>query len=234
MGKINSYKHIFFDLDHTLWDYEKNSNEALNELFLKYKLNSLGINNCEQFTLCFEEVNRSLWDDYNKNKISRDGIREQRFLRILSQFEINNLELSEKLSTEYLMLCPTKPHLIPFTFEVLDYLKVNYQLHILTNGFNDVQKLKLEKSNLHTYFSTVVTSDSAGYKKPMSSIFKYAIDKAEARKNESIMIGDNLQTDILGARNFGMDTIYFNPNKETHKSSVTHEIDCLSQLKSIL
>ncbi len=141
MGKINSYKHIFFDLDHTLWDYEKNSNEALNELFLKYKLNSLGINNCEQFTLCFEEVNRSLWDDYNKNKISRDGIREQRFLRILSQFEINNLELSEKLSTEYLMLCPTKPHLIPYTFEVLDYLKVNYQLHILTNGFNDVQKL---------------------------------------------------------------------------------------------
>jgi len=234
MGEINSYKHIFFDLDHTLWDYEKNSNEALNELFLKYQLNRLGISNSGQFNLCFEEVNSSLWNDYNKNRISRDGIREQRFLRILNQFEIDDNDLSNKLSTEYLMLCPTKPHLIPYTFEVLDYLKKNYQLHILTNGFNDVQKLKLEKSRLASYFSTVVTSDTAGYKKPMTSIFKYAIDQAEARKNESIMIGDNLQTDILGARNFGMDTVYFNPKKAIHKSNVTHEIDCLSQLKIIL
>ena len=233
MDKINSYKHIFFDLDHTLWDYEKNSNEALAELYLKYQLNSLGVNNCDEFNLCFEEVNSSLWSDYNKNKISRDGIREQRFLRILNSFEINDLELSNKLSTEYLMLCPTKPHLMPYTLEVLDYLKENYHLHILTNGFNDVQRLKLERSNLQPYFSTVVTSDSAGYKKPMSSIFKFAIDAANARKDESIMIGDNLQTDILGARNFGMDTIYFNPKKEVHKSSVTHEIDCLSKLKSI-
>jgi putative hydrolase of the HAD superfamily len=233
MDKINSYKHIFFDLDHTLWDYEKNSNEALAELYLKYQLKSLGVNNCDEFNLCFEEVNSSLWSDYNKNKISRDGIREQRFLRILNSFEINDLELSNKLSTEYLMLCPTKPHLMPYTLEVLDYLKENYHLHILTNGFNDVQRLKLERSNLQPYFSTVVTSDSAGYKKPMSSIFKFAIDAANARKDESIMIGDNLQTDILGARNFGMDTIYFNPKKEVHKSSVTHEIDCLSKLKSI-
>lgn len=233
MDKINSYKHIFFDLDHTLWDYEKNSNEALAELYLKYQLKSLGVDNCDEFNLCFEEVNSSLWSDYNKNKISRDGIREQRFLRILNSFEINDLELSNKLSTEYLMLCPTKPHLMPYTLEVLDYLKENYHLHILTNGFNDVQRLKLERSNLQPYFSTVVTSDSAGYKKPMTSIFKFAIDAANARKDESIMIGDNLQTDILGARNFGMDTIYFNPKKEVHKSSVTHEIDCLSKLKSI-
>jgi len=233
MGKVNSYKHIFFDLDHTLWDYEKNSQEALNELFLKHSLNSLGVSSCDQFNLCFEEINKSLWNDYNKNRISRDGIREQRFLRILNQFAIDDQVLSNKLSTEYLMLCPTKQHLMPYTFEVLDYLKQNYQLHILTNGFNDVQKLKLEKSKLDTYFSTIVTSDSAGYKKPMTSIFKYAVDKAEARKGESIMIGDNLQTDILGARNFGMDTVYFNPKKATHKAKVTHEIDCLSQLKII-
>ncbi|WP_375579213.1 YjjG family noncanonical pyrimidine nucleotidase [Marivirga tractuosa] len=233
MGEINTYKHIFFDLDHTLWDYEKNSNEALGELFLKYQLKNLGVNDSIEFNICFDRINRSLWNDYNKNKISRDGIREQRFLRILKEFEIDDIDLSNKLSTEYLMLCPTKPHLMPYTFEVLDYLKDNYQLHILTNGFKDVQRIKLENSRLHPYFSTVVTSDTAGYKKPMSSIFKYAIDKAEARKNESIMIGDNLQTDIMGARNFGMDTIYFNPKKEQHKSSVTHEIDCLSQLKTI-
>ena len=233
MDKINTYKHIFFDLDHTLWDYEKNSNEVLGELFLKYQLDHLGIKDLEDFNQCFETINRSLWSDYNKNKISRDGIREQRFLKILKEFEINDEDLSAKLSTEYLMLCPTKAHLMPYTLEVLDYLSKHYQLHILTNGFNDVQKIKLEKSKLHPYFSTVVTSDTAGYKKPMSSIFKYAIDLAEARKHESIMIGDNLQTDIMGARNFGMDTIFFNPKRENHKSEVTHEIDCLSQLKTI-
>ncbi|SMG50589.1 putative hydrolase of the HAD superfamily [Marivirga sericea] len=233
MGKINTYKHIFFDLDHTLWDYEKNSNEALGELFLKYQLTKLGVDNLIEFNHCFDRVNRSLWNDYNKNKISRDGIREQRFLRILSEFAIDDNDLSNKLSTEYLMLCPTKPHLMPYTIEVLDYLKEGYKLHILTNGFKDVQKIKLENSSLHPYFSTVVTSDTAGYKKPMSSIFKYAIDKADARKSECIMIGDNLQTDIMGARNFGMDTIYFNPKKEKHKANTTHEIDCLSQLKNI-
>lgn len=233
MDKMNVYKHIFFDLDHTLWDYERNSNEALSELFLKYQLSRLGITDLLHFNLSFEKINQSLWSDFNKNKISRDTIREQRFLRILGEFEIEDNDLSAKLSDEYLMLCPTKPHLMPFTFEVLDYLKENYSLHILTNGFNDVQNIKLQNSKLHSYFSTVVTSDSAGYKKPMSSIFKFAIDKAEARKEESIMIGDNLQTDIMGARNFGMDTVYYNPKKEKHKSSVTHEIDCLSQLKNI-
>jgi putative hydrolase of the HAD superfamily len=233
MDKVKGYKHIFFDLDHTLWDYEKNSNETLGELFLKYQLEKLGVINVGQFNTCFEAVNQSLWSDFNKNKISRDTIREQRFLRILSEFEIDDKSLSEKLSDEYLMLCPTKPHLMPFTFETLDYLKENYQLHILTNGFKDVQKLKLEKSKLNSYFSTVVTSDSAGYKKPMTSIFKFAIDHADARKEDSIMIGDNLQTDILGARNFGMDTVYFNPNKKKHKAEVTHEVDCLSRLRAI-
>lgn len=230
---MNAYKHIFFDLDHTLWDYEKNSNEALAELFLKHQLEELGVSNCNHFNLCFEEVNRSLWSDYHKNKISRDTIREQRFLRILHQFEIDDVELGNRLSNEYLLLCPSKPHLMPHTFETLDYLRENYQLHILTNGFSDVQKIKLASSGIQSYFSTLVSPDSAGYKKPMTSIFKHAIDKAEARKDESIMIGDNLQTDILGARNFGIDTIYFNPKKAKHKSNVTHEIDCLSQLKSI-
>ena len=122
---------------------------------------------------------------------------------------------------------------MPYTYEVLDYLRENYQLHILTNGFTDVQKIKLEKSGIQSYFTTMVTPESAGYKKPMTSIFKHAIDKADARKHESIMIGDNLQTDIMGARNFGMDTIYFNPKKRKHKSNVTHEIECLSQLKTI-
>jgi putative hydrolase of the HAD superfamily len=97
-----------------------------------------------------------------------------------------------------------------------------------------VQYIKLENAKLNTFFDTVVTSDSAGYKKPMASIFKYAIDKADARMNESVMIGDNLQTDILGARNFGMDQIYFNPDKKVHEASVTHEIGCLSDLKLIL
>ncbi len=234
MEQLKKYKHIFFDLDHTLWDYEKNSEEALNELLLKYKLLEAGIPSFVDFAQTFDVINRGLWDQFNKNKISREAIRTQRFLQILEKFAIKDANLSETLSDEYLMLCPTKPHVLPFTFEVLEYLKTKYKLHILTNGFKDVQYLKLEKSNLGNFFHTVVTSDSAGFKKPMASIFKFAIDKAEARMHESIMVGDNLQTDILGARNFGMDQIYFNPRKTKHKASVTHEISCLSDIKQIL
>ncbi|GAB3331226.1 YjjG family noncanonical pyrimidine nucleotidase [Marivirga atlantica] len=234
MEQLKKYKHIFFDLDHTLWDYEKNSAEALNELILKYKLLELGVPDNNHFLETFDWVNRGLWDDFNKNRISRDAIRSQRFLKILDHYAIKDSILSENLSDEYLMLCPTKPYVLPYTFEVLEYLKPKYQLHILTNGFNDVQYIKLENAKLNTFFDTVVTSDSAGYKKPMASIFKYAIDKADARMNESVMIGDNLQTDILGARNFGMDQIYFNPDKKVHEASVTHEIGCLSDLKLIL
>jgi len=233
MEQLKTYKHIFFDLDHTLWDYEKNSEEALMELITKYDLLNLGVSSTAHFFSTFNTINRGLWDEFNKNKISRDNIRTERFLKILSVYSIKNLKLSEQLSEEYLMLCPTKPHVLPFTFEVLEYLKEKYHLHVLTNGFKDVQHIKLEKSKLTDFFKTVVTSDSAGYKKPMASIFKYAIDKAEARLHESIMIGDNLQADILGARNFGMDQVYFNPAKKKHAASVTHEISCLSDLKSI-
>ncbi|GAA5025831.1 noncanonical pyrimidine nucleotidase, YjjG family protein [Marivirga lumbricoides] len=234
MDKLKKYKHIFFDLDHTLWDYEKNSAEVLNELVVKHQLIEMGIPSAEAFSRTFEKINVGLWSDFNKNKISRKAIREQRFLKILASYQIENPDLCNRLSDEYLMQCPTKSHVFPFTFEVLDYLKEKYHLHILTNGFDDVQYIKLEKSKLAPYFKTVVTSDGAGYKKPMASIFKFAIDKAEARKEESVMIGDNLQTDIMGARNFGMDHIYFNPGKLSHSASVTHEINCLSDLQKIL
>ncbi|MBK6267169.1 YjjG family noncanonical pyrimidine nucleotidase [Marivirga sp. S37H4] len=234
MGYIKSYQHIFFDLDHTLWDYERNSTEVLEELVKKHRLTDRGIPSALEFSQTFEKVNQVLWSDFNKNKISRSAIRDQRFLKILANYQIEDNVLCNKLSDEYLMQCPTKPHVLPYTFEMLDYLKEKYHLHIITNGFDDVQYLKLDKSRLKPYFKTVVTSDSAGYKKPMASIFKFAIDKAEARKEESIMIGDNLQTDMLGARNFGMDHIYYNPSKLRHQASVTHEISCLSDLQHIL
>ncbi len=234
MDKLKSYQHIFFDLDHTLWDYERNSAEVLNELVEKYKLTELGIPDTIAFSDTFDKVNKDLWSEFNKNKISRAAIREQRFLKILANYKIEDNILCEKLSNEYLMQCPTKPHLLPYTIEVLEYLKEKYHLHILTNGFDDVQYIKLEKSKLRPYFKTIVTSDGAGYKKPMASIFKFAINKAEARKEESIMIGDNLQTDMMGARNFGMDHIYYNPLKTKHQAHVTHEISCLSDLNKIL
>ncbi len=234
MGKLKSYQHVFFDLDHTLWDYEKNSAEVLSELVHKYRLQEMGIPSLVDFTTTFDKVNTGLWSEFNKNKISRDTIRTQRFLRILANYNIEDTTLCNTLSDEYLMECPKRPHLLPYTFDILDYLKGKYHLHILTNGFDDVQYLKLDSSKLRPYFKTIVTSDSAGYKKPMASIFKYAIDKAEARKEESVMIGDNLQTDVLGARNFGMDHIYFNPSKLPHQATVTHEIACLSDLYAIL
>lgn len=228
------YQHIFFDLDHTLWDFERNSQEVLKDLLKNHKLQELGIPDYNHFIGTFETVNSELWNLYNKNKINRDMIRKQRFVKVLATYKIEDSILCEKLSTDYLMMCPQKPHVFPDTFDTLDYLKDKYVLHILTNGFNDVQYIKLESSKLAPYFTTVVTSDGAGYKKPQASIFAHAIQKADARKEHSIMIGDNLQTDILGARNFGMDHIYFNPGQVKHNASVTYEINTLAEIKSIL
>ena len=233
MGKLKAYKHIFFDLDHTLWDYERNSSETLNELLIKYELLKNGVPSLEDFLEVFDRVNQKLWSDYNKSKINREAIRTQRFKEILGNYSIQNDLLCNQLSDEYLMLCPTKPHVFPYTYEVLDYLKEKYELHILTNGFNDVQYIKLEKSKLSGYFKSVVTSDSAGYKKPMASIFKHAIDKADAYIHESIMIGDNLEADVHGALNIGLDAIMFNYRNENLPSEIK-QVKKLTDLKVYL
>lgn len=229
-----SYKHIFFDLDHTLWDFDRNSQETLEELFEFYSLKEYGISAFKDFLASYRKVNDKVWDLYRRDKISKQELRNIRFRETLLNFGIDHPELAEKLDRDYIGKCPYKTHVFPHTHEILNYLAEKYKLHIITNGFSEVQDIKLEHSRLNPYFIHKITSEAAGVKKPDPKIFTHALRVTEAKRTESIMIGDNLVADIIGARNVGMDQIFFNPDTVDHEIKVTHEIKSLNELTKIL
>jgi len=227
-------KHIFFDLDRTLWDFEKNSHTTLLELIFQFNLIERGIDNAEDFIKKYKIHNARLWDLYRENKINKEKLRSKRFLMVLEEYGIDDKDLAEQFGLAYIKQSPLKTKLSPFTHEVLSYLKNKYTLHIITNGFEEVQHIKLAAADLKQYFDIVVTSEEVGVKKPNSKIFEFALEQANAKAEQSIMIGDDLAVDVLGAEKAGMQGIYFNPNKEEHKEEVVHEIFCLSELMTLL
>lgn len=227
------YKHLLFDLDHTLWDYDKNAAETLSELYDEYRLDEKGNFSAEQLVDVFFEINEQLWADYNTGQISKHTIRTQRFKKVFDKLGLPLQYFPVDFDYRYVNGCPEKTHTMKYAKEVLDYLLPKYKMHIITNGFNDVQSTKLEKSGLGRYFDQVITSESCGAKKPSERIFDYTLQKIEASKSECIMIGDNLNTDIQGAINASIDQVYFNPTGKAHQHKVTLEISCLSDLKSL-
>lgn len=231
---LKKYTNILFDLDHTLWDFEKNSEEALRDLFNSYQMALYNKFTPEDFVYRFKEINGTLWDQYNRNLIDKDYIRNERFKMALTSLGLNESEVPEGIGEVYLKICPVKPHVIPYAFEILDYLHEKYRLHIISNGFDDVQDTKLTQSRLKEYFELVITSETAGFKKPSREMFEKAIELIDAPREECIMIGDNLETDIKGAINASLDIIYFNPDEIPHDLNVTYEISSLRDLKKIL
>lgn len=227
------YKCIFFDLDHTLWDYECNARETLSELHSSFALEERGIA-FDEFHQKFREVNVALWDSYDRGLISNDVIRTQRFRKILEHFGVHDDRLNEKLSHEYLYGCPKKANLVPHAKETLEYLSAHYSLTVVTNGFDEIQATKLLSGNITHYFDHVITSQKAGHRKPAREIFEYALAVNNLRSGEVIMIGDNLVTDIGGARNASIDAVFYNPQSMEHQVEVDHEIKCLSELQQIL
>ncbi len=226
-------KHIFFDLDRTLWDFETNSHETLLEICEKHNLTNLGINNYVDFIRKYKSINEKLWDLYRDNKITQKDLRRERFQQTLSQYQITDFQLSERIGEDYIQICPRKKKLYPYTIEVLDYLQSKYQLHIITNGFHKTQHIKLEHSNLTPYFHQIITSEKVGVKKPNPKIFEFSLFKANANAEESVYIGDDLEVDVLGCQNYGIDGIYFNPEKIAHAENPKYEISCLSELKEL-
>ena len=228
-----SYRHIFFDLDHTLWDFERNSEETIYELFEELRLASR-IRSPKLVYTSFSKVNRFLWNEYHSDRISKEELRRRRFEMVLEQNGVRDESLAEKLSNMYIEICPHKPHLLPNALETLDYLHKKYTLHLISNGFQEVTELKLLGSSLQHFFKTVCTPSSCGHKKPEKEIFLYALNQAKANVQESIMIGDDLEADILGAKECGMHQIYFNPLCNTHSYQFTFEIKDMIELKKIL
>jgi putative hydrolase of the HAD superfamily len=205
------YKHLFFDLDNTLWDFEKNSHETFKELYTYHLADQPTIPSVEAFFNAYTIHNTRLCGLYRESKISKDELKDSRFLLTLKDFGIEDQKLASILSDEYTYRSPRKGLLFPDTIETLDVLKTRFQLHIITNGFEEIQHVKLEFSGLNNYFECLITSEQAGSKKPDAAIFNYALQQAGAIAEESLMIGDDLDVDIIGAKIIGMDTILFDP-----------------------
>ena len=237
MKKRQKYRHIFFDLDHTLWDFERNANECLVEIYEKFSLkslspktenelsNSLTINKLDDFLLAFDTENRKLWSLLDKRKITHQELRKRRFKESLAVLEIEvDEDFSDKMNDEFLRLLPLKSHLIDGAIEVLDYLLPKYNLHIITNGFDEIQATKMASAEIQHYFGEVITNEKANARKPEKEIFEFALKTANAKLEESIMIGDNYEADILGAISAGMDSVFYNAdNTERRPQQVTHQ-----------
>ncbi len=230
-----AYKHLFFDLDHTLWDFETNSKETLKELFDKYNLQQTITPDFDHFYEKYSYHNKRLWNRYNHGHIRQEELKWKRMWHALLEFKLADETLAKQLSHDYLQILPYKKALFPHAKEVLDYLEAKqYKLHLITNGFEAVQWRKLENAGIAHYFDTVITSEAACSLKPRKQIFDFAINKAACCYEESLMLGDNLDADILGAINAGMDTVFVNHINEQTDLIPTYTIYHLKELEDIL
>jgi putative hydrolase of the HAD superfamily len=229
--KIKDIKHIFFDLDNTLWDFEKNSREALLHLFLEHDLKEHCKTDFLDFITVYETINHELWHLYSLNKTSKEELRFQRFYKAFLHFKYDNLALANLWADEYLALSPFKTHLIQDASVVLQYLQSSYNLHIITNGFKEVQHIKLDACNLKPHFQHIIISEEHGFNKPDVQIFRLAEKLTGSRPDQCVMIGDNYEADILGALNAGWKGIYFSPNVVQNPNPLFNQIDRLILLK---
>ena len=229
------YHHLFFDLDHTLWDFDANAKESLDELYTFFQLESKLVSPFELFYTTYLKHNAILWDRYEKGFISSEELKWKRMWRSLLDFKIGDEALAKEMSARFLEILPTKKKVFDYTFEILDYLtEKEYSIHLITNGFEKTQWSKLNNSQLAKYFTHVITSEVSNSMKPQKEIFEYALKKTNGNIEECIMIGDNPSADIQGAINAGMDTIFVNHINADCLIKPTHTIYHLKELESIL
>jgi putative hydrolase of the HAD superfamily len=230
---MKKYRHIFFDLDRTLWDFDASTEDSFNKMFARYGLGRLGVPSLQAFRERYEKHNDMLWSWYIRGNILKEVLNIRRFEMTLADFGIHDSAIAIGMSEDYVRVDPARPFLFPGALEALEYLSGKCLLHLITNGFAEVQEQKFRIARLSRYFSTVTTSEEACIKKPEPEIFHYAMKKAGAVAPESIIIGDDLAVDIAGARAVGMDQVYFNPGRKTHNDKVTYEIASLTELQDI-
>lgn len=229
-----TYKHLFFDLDHTLWDFEMNAKETLQELYLFHHLDQRGIDDFNTFFSKYSYHNERLWERYTRGFIKQEELRWKRMWLTLLDYKIADEPLSKTLAVEFLEILPTRKNVFPYTVEILDYLTAKkYSMHLITNGFESIQQKKLASSNLGHYFKEVITSETSNSLKPNKEIFEYALQKTGATVSESIMIGDNLDADIQGGMNAGLDTVFVNHIQAVPHIQATYTITHLKELENI-
>ncbi|MCF8369770.1 MAG: YjjG family noncanonical pyrimidine nucleotidase [Bacteroidales bacterium] len=228
------YRHIFIDLDRTLYDFDKSTRITFLELYDKFSLKQNGANDFDEFFELYKKNNVELWAQYREGKIKKKFLNVERFHVTLLHFGIDDRAFAGRFASEYLQKSPQNKALFPGAIEALEYLFNKYTLHIITNGFDEVQRVKMKSNDLNKYFKTITTSEEAGAKKPNEKIFHFAFALAQARAMESLMIGDDYEVDILGAKNVGMDQMWFlNDGDQTMEGS-TYIINKLSEIPSLI
>ena len=223
----NGIKHVFFDLDHTLWDFDKNSGLTFKKIF---ELNNINIE-LGTFLEVYEPINLKYWKLYREERVSKPDLRYGRLKEAFDTLGVSvKDDMINHLSEAYIDYLTTFNHLFEGAIEILEYLQYKYHLHIITNGFEEAQERKMQNSKIRSYFKTVTNSEMVGVKKPNPKIFNYALNSAEANPNESIMIGDSLEADIAGAQKVGMRTIHFD-YKDVHNGDGNVRV---KQLKALI
>ena len=230
----SNINHIFFDLDNTLWDFDTNSRQVLKDLFFEFNLESRCGVNIENFTREYEKINAKLWAQLRAGEISKEQLRSSRFYNSMQSFGFDDYELGYKMELEYVKRSPYQKNLLPGTLQVLENLKKHYQLHIITNGFKEVQYIKLENCGLKFFFNHIIISEEVGYSKPHEAIFQTAMMKAGAHPEESVMIGDDKETDVKGALNAGMRAIHINIHQKETNAANYLQVNNLFELEKIL
>ena len=209
---MKKYTHLLFDLDHTLWDFNTNCEITLKSLFIEYNLKNREVK-FNDFFRNYLIINNEVWSLYDKNKITKEEIRVYRFKKLLDCFNIKDSKLALNLETKYLDTCPKMGHLLPCADELLNLVSKDYKLNLITNGFQETQELKVKHSKLNKYFNRMFTSESVGFKKPDVNYFNYVLDSLNVNANQCLVIGDNPHTDIKGANNAAIDSVWINTQK---------------------
>ncbi len=228
--KFNNIEHVFFDLDHTLWDFDKNSALTFGQI-LKEENIELSL---PDFLATYVPINIEYWAKYRNDLVSKEALRVGRLKDSFAALEIQVSEVTiDNLSNKYIEVLPGFNHLLEDTLEILEYLKPKYKLHIITNGFEEIQHSKLSNAKISNFFNSITTSEEAGVKKPHIDIFTKALNKSNALPSNSIMIGDSYEADIDGAINAGLKAIFFDYYNKKDKVQVP-QIQKLNELRRYL
>jgi putative hydrolase of the HAD superfamily len=229
------YTHLFFDLDHTLWDFEKNAKDAMKDLYELLQLKAKGIEDFDIFLQKYLQHNEAIWRKYHRGEITAQDLKWKRMHRTLVDFKIGDEQLAKKMAEEFLNILPEKKAVFDNCFETLEYLQSkNYQMHLITNGFEVTQQRKLNASGLNKYFGKMITSEATGFVKPHKEIFAYAVSITGAALAKCLMLGDNVEADIMGAAAIGMHTVYINHTSQLPATMATYTVTNLAALRQLL
>ena len=210
---IRPYKNLFFDLDDTLWAFSENARDTFGEMYDKYGYGRY-FRSFDHFYALYTERNLQLWEEYGQGRITKDELNRIRFFHPLQQVGVEDAGLAQAFAQDFFAVIPTCQKLMPHAREVLEYLSARYRLYILSNGFRELQYRKMCAAGIDGYFRKVILSEDIGLLKPRKELFDFALSATQSEAKESLMIGDNWENDITGARNAGWHQTYYAPDDD--------------------